>query len=85
MDMHVLTADASAGRTLWNMLTPYAGVGGDVVYVRETSNVVNLQTETQFVSRAFGGVELRWWHVGVGVEGEVGALNRVELQVSALF
>src|SRR5262245_36473510 len=26
MDMHALTADVSAGRTFWNVLTPYLGV-----------------------------------------------------------
>ena len=84
MDMHVLTADVTAGRT-WRVLTPYLGAGTDLVYAREKSDAVNLNDETQLVPRAFGGIELRYWHLGVGAEAEVGALNRLEFQVSALF
>jgi hypothetical protein len=84
MDMHALTADVTAGRT-WSVLTPYLGVGTDLVYARERSDAVNLNDETQLVPRAFGGVELRYWHLGVAAEAEVGALNRLEVQVSARF
>ena len=84
MDMHVLTADVAAGRT-WSVFTPYLGVGGDLVYARERSDAVDLNDETQVVPRAFGGVGLRLGHLGVGAEAEVGALNRLEFQVSAVF
>jgi hypothetical protein len=85
MDMHAATLDISAGRTLWNVVTPYVGVGTDGIYARETSAAVNLDDEWQSASRAFAGVGARLWHLGVAVEGEVGALNRFEFQVSGMF
>jgi hypothetical protein len=85
LDMNAYTADVSTGRTLWNVLTPYVGGGGDLVTARERSGVVELENEIQFVPRAFGGLELRLWHFAVGAEGEVGALNRLEMKVAALF
>ena len=36
MDMHSVTADVSAGRTFWGVLTPYLGLGTDLVLARET-------------------------------------------------
>jgi hypothetical protein len=85
MDMHTVTLDVSAGRTLWNVVTPYVGVGTDGVYARETSDAVNLKEEWQSAGRAFAGVWARWWHLGVGAEAEVGALNRVEVQLTGVF
>jgi hypothetical protein len=85
MDMHTLTADVAAGHTLWNYFTPYLGVGGDIVAAQERTNAVALEGEGQFVPRAFGGVEASIWHAAVGAEAEVGALNRLEFKVSAVF
>jgi len=85
MDMHALTADVSAGRTFWNALTPYVGLGSDLVYARERSDVVDLNTETQFVPSVMGGVELRVWHVGIGAEVHRGDLTTFQMQVLAVF
>ena len=85
MDMHTLTVDLAAGRTFWNSLTPYLSVGGDLVYARETSDAVELKTETEPVPHLIGGLEYRVWHVGFGAEAYVGALWSYHFQVTALF
>jgi hypothetical protein len=85
MEMHAISADAEAGRTFWNIVTPYVGVGGDLVTARETADAVSLHSETQLVPRGFGGVEVRAWHIAIGAEAEVGAINRSEFKVSAVF
>ena len=85
MDMHAVTADVAAGHTLWKAFTPYVGVGGDVVWARETSDAVALHSETVPVSRAFGGAEVRLWHVELGAEAQFGALTTYQLKVAAVF
>jgi hypothetical protein len=85
MDMHALTADVAAGRTFWGCFTPYLGVGGDLVFARETSDVVDLHDETQPVSHAFGGLELRLWHVAIGAEASQAALSSLQVHLTALF
>lgn len=84
MDMNTFTADASVGRTFWNLVQPYVGVGGDIVTASERSDMVALHSETVFVQHAFAGVGLRYWHAALGIEGEVGALNRLEVHVAAV-
>jgi hypothetical protein len=85
MDMHALTADVTAGRTFWDFFTPYLGVGTNFVLARETSPVVELQTEAPVVPHALAGLELRVWHLAFGVEAELGALPSAQMQVAAVF
>jgi len=85
MDMNTFTADVSAGRTFWDVLTPYAGVGGDLVLARETSDVVDLKSENQLVPNALAGAELRWWHLSLGGEAHFSALTSFQVQVAARF
>jgi hypothetical protein len=84
MNMNAFTADVSVGRTYWKAVRPYVGLGGDLVLGRETSSAVDLKSETEFVPRAFAGLGYRFWHVALGVEGEMGALNRLEVQVAGV-
>lgn len=85
MDMHAATIDVSVGRTFWNVLTPYVGLGSDAVYARETSDVVDLETEAVVVPRATAGFEVRYWHVAIGAEAQLSALTSYHAQVSAIF
>lgn len=85
MDMHTFTYDVSGGRTFWNRVTPYVGWGSDAVWARETSDAVQLKTELQAVSRAFAGVGVRLWHMTLGVEREVGALTRTQVQLAMVW
>jgi hypothetical protein len=85
MDMHAVTADVSIGRTFWKVLTPYLGLGSDVVLVRETSPAVALKDEALLVPRLTAGLEARWWHLGVGAEAHVAAITSYQLQISAVF
>jgi hypothetical protein len=85
MDMHTATFDVSGGRTFWNRVTAYAGWGGDLILARETTDAVQLKTEVAPVSRAFGGVQLRLWHMALGVEREVGALSRTQVQLAMVW
>jgi hypothetical protein len=85
MDMHTATYDVSAGRTFWNRVTAYAGWGNDAVLARETSDAVQLKTEVVAVSRAFAGVQVRLWHVALGVERESGALTRTQVQLAMVW
>jgi hypothetical protein len=85
MNMHAVTLDVSAGRTFWKVLTPYLGVGVDGVFVRETSSAVSLKDEAILVPHLAAGAEVRWWHVSVGAEVQVGALTAYQVQLAALF
>jgi len=85
MSMQTFTADISAGRTFWRVLTPYVGVGSDLVLARETTDAVALQRETELVPRAFGGLEVRYWHLALGAEAEVGALARTQVQLALVW
>ncbi len=85
MNMHALGADATVGRTFWNVLTPYLGAGLDAVFVRETSHVVDLKSESLVVPHLTAGLEARYWHVAVGAEAQLGALPSLQAKVSAVF
>ena len=85
MDMHAFTADVAAGRTFWNMFTPYLDLGADLVHARETTDVVALESETQLVPRVSGGFELRYWHIGFGAEVHVSEVTSYQLQLLGLF
>jgi hypothetical protein len=84
-DMHAFTADVAAGRTFWNVFTPYLDLGADLVWARETTDVVALQSEAMLVPRVTGGIEFRYWHVGLGTEAHVSALTSFQLQFAATF
>jgi hypothetical protein len=85
MNMHALGADVSLGRTFWNVLTPYVALGADAVLVRETSPAVDLRDERLFVPHVTGGLEVRYWHVALGTEAQIGAIATYQVQVSAVF
>lgn len=85
MDMHALSTDVTAGRTLWSVFTPYLGLGNDLVLARETSHAVNLNTEWQAVPHLIGGFEVRYWHVALGAEGHLATLPSFQMQLSAVF
>ena len=85
MDMHAVTVDVSVGRTFWNVLTPYLGLGSDAVLVRETSDAVALQSEGLLVPHATVGFEARTWHVAIGAEAQFSAVTSYQVQVAAVF
>ena len=85
MDMHTATYDVSAGRTFWNRVTAYAGWGQDLVLARETSPAVQLKTALEPVGRRFAGVQVRLWHLALGVEREAGALTRTQVQLAMVW
>jgi hypothetical protein len=85
MDMHAFTADVAAGKTLWKVFTPYAGLGGDLVVARETSDAVALEDEVQLVPHVLGGAQVRYWHLALGAEVHRTALTSYEIQIAALF
>ena len=85
MDMHSATADVTVGRTFWNAVTPYVGVGGDYVYARETTSAVDLDHEAVFVPHATAGLEARIWHVALGGEVQLATINSYQLQASVVF
>jgi hypothetical protein len=85
MNMHALTADVSVGHTFWKVLTPYLGVGSDAVFAKETSQAVDLKNEYILVPHLTAGAEVRYWHVAIGFEAQLGALPSYQAQVSAVF
>jgi hypothetical protein len=85
MNMHALTADVSVGRTFWKFFTPYLGVGADAVLALETSPAVNLKDEAVLVPHLTAGAEVRYWHVALGFEAQVGAIPSYQMQLSAVF
>jgi len=85
MDMHAITAELAGSRTLWNRLTPYLYLGGDVIINRERSDVVALHSETQVVPHVVGGAELKLGYLMLGGELSVSALTSYQLRVAAAF
>lgn len=85
MDMHALTADASAGRTFWEVLTPYLGLGSEIVLARETSDAVELDTGLAVVPHLFAGFEVHFWYVALGAEGQLATVPSAQVQLSAVF
>lgn len=85
MDLNAFTGDLSVGRTFWGAVTPYVGVGGDWLLAHETSGAVELADEDQYVQHATTGLELRYWHVGLGAEANWGALPSYQFQVMVRF
>lgn len=85
MNMHAVSADVTAGRTFWKVLTPYLGVGNDLVIAGETTDAVDLDTEVQLVPHLVGGLEVQVWHVALGAEAHVSQLTSFQAQVSAVF
>ncbi len=85
MNMHAVGADVTVGRTFWRSLTPYLGLGVDTVIVQETSPAVSLKSEVIPVPHGTAGVEVRYWHVAIGAEAQLAALNTFQARVSAVF
>jgi opacity protein-like surface antigen len=85
MDMHALTADLSVGRRVWRGVRPYAGIGADGVFVRETSDVVKLSNETVIAPHLFGGVDVTVGRrLSVGAEFTLGARPSAQVQVGGV-
>jgi hypothetical protein len=85
MNMHAVSADVSVGRTFWEVLTPYLGLGADAVLARETSRALDLKSEALVVPHLTAGFEVRYWHVAIGAEAQVSALTSYQAQLSAVF
>lgn len=85
MDMHALSADVSIGRTLRYRITPYVGVGADTVLARETSPMVELDTEYATVGHAFAGFEVAFRHLSVGAEAHYATIPSAQAQVAWMF
>ena len=86
MDMHALSADVSAGRTFWGVLTPYLGLGTDMVVARETSNAVNLRDEALVAPHAFTGVAVTVLRrVDLALEFTAGARPSTQIQVAGIL
>jgi hypothetical protein len=85
MDMHALSGGVSVGRTFWDRLTPYLGVGADAVLARETSSAVSLKTETALAPHAFAGLEVSFWRLAMGIEAQLGAVPSAQVQMAAQF
>jgi opacity protein-like surface antigen len=85
MDMHALTADVSVGRRLWRGLRPYAGLGADGVFVRETSDAVDLHNETIIAPHLFGGFDVTVGRrFSVAAEFTLGARPSAQVQVGGV-
>lgn len=85
MDMHALSADVSVGRTFRYRITPYLGAGADAVLARETSSVVELDTEHVLVGHAFAGVEVAIRRLVIGAEAQYAAIPSAQAQVAWVF
>ena len=85
MSMHALTADVSVDRRLWHAVTPYVGLGADGVFVRETSDAVNLRRETILAPHLFGGLDVMLWErLSLGAEFTLGARPSAQVQVGGV-
>jgi hypothetical protein len=86
MDMHALTADLSAERRFARGLRPYLGLGGDAVFVRETSDAVALRGETTFSPHLFGGLAFSFWrYFTLGAEVALGALPSQQVNLAVVY
>ena len=85
MDMHAATADVSIERKLSFGLRPYVGLGADGVFVRETSDAVNLHSELAIAPHVFGGFDVAVLRrATLGAEFSLGARPSVQVQVAAV-
>ena len=85
MNMDAATADISVGRRLRGVAMPYAGLGADAVFARETSDAVDLRSETVVAPHVFGGVELVLWRrLRVAAELTLGARTSTQVQVGGV-
>jgi hypothetical protein len=85
MDMHALSAGVTAAHTLWNTVTPYAGVGTDVVFARERSSAVDLHSELVVTPNALAGIEVAVWRVAIGFEAQVGPVATAQARTTFVF
>lgn len=85
MRMQAFTADLAVGRPLNGWLSSYVAAGGDLVLARETSAVVDLESESPFVPHVLGGLEARAWRFTLGAQARLAALNGVKLRVGTAF
>jgi len=85
MDMHAVSADVSVGRTFRYRITPYLGAGTDAVLARETSSVVDLDTEYQVAPHAFAGLEVAVRHLTIGAEAHYATIPSAHAQVGWVF
>jgi hypothetical protein len=86
MDMHAITADVSVSRRLGHDLRPYVGLGADGVFVRETSDAVDLRSERTVAPHVFGGFDATvWGRLSLGAELALGARPSAQLQLGALL
>ena len=83
--MHALTADVSVDRLLRHVVRPYAGLGADGVFVRETSDAVNLRSETVIAPHLFGGLDVTVWRrLNFGAEFTLGARPSAQVHVGGV-
>lgn len=85
MHMQAFTADLALGQPVTPWLAAYVAGGGDLIVARETSAVVDLGDETPFVPHVLGGLEAKVWHVTLGAQARLAALNSVKLRVATGF
>jgi hypothetical protein len=86
MDMHAVIADISVERRIAHAFRPYVGVGADGVFVRETTNTVNLSSENHLVPHLFGGIDVTvLGRVTLGAEFTLGARQSTQVQVGAVL
>jgi hypothetical protein len=85
MDMHALSTDVSVGRTFKYGITPYVGLGADMVLARETSPMVELDTEYVTDGHAFAGVEVALWRMIIGAEALYATIPTAQAQVAFVF
>ena len=83
MDMHALTVDVSAGRSL-GVVMPYVGVGADGVLARETSDAGRLRRETIVAPHLIAGVDVGLGRMALGAELTLGARPSVQVQIGAV-
>ena len=55
------------------------------VGARETSDAVDLESETHVVPHALAGMELRLWRLALGAEASQAELGSFQVQIAAVF
>lgn len=86
MNMDAVTVDVSLERKFWDIFRPYAGIGSDLIFARETTDAVNLHNENIIAPHVFGGFDVTFWkRFGIGAELTLGSIVSEHVQLSVVF
>lgn len=84
MDLNQIAADFVVSRDIW-LFRPYAGGGLALSYGVETTDKVDLSSETALSPMALIGTQFIWKYFTAGIEQSFGRLSITSFKIGAIF